>query len=69
MAGNIITVKLTKAQARAIVGIIEMDIATAGADMCQVFGAPAVSAASVGAKRINNALVSALREDRAGAAA
>lgn len=69
MAGNIITLRMTKAQARAIVAIIEMDMASGYDDMAQVFGARDCRAAENGAKRITAALVKASREDRLEAAA
>lgn len=59
-----LTVHLSKAQARAIVGIIEMDLASGYEDMVQVFGAPAVGAAANGAKRITAALVKESHADR-----
>lgn len=59
-----LTVQLSKAQARAIVSIIEMDLASGYEDMVDVFGAPAVGAAGNGAKRITAALVKASHADR-----
>lgn len=56
MAGHIITVKLTKAQAMAIADMVRMDLASGAEDMEQVFGTRAVAAAAIGAKRIANAV-------------
>jgi hypothetical protein len=49
-------VQLTKAQARAIVAVMEMDMASGYEDMVEVFGAPAVGAADNGTARIRKAL-------------
>ena len=59
-----LNVQLSKAQARAIVGIIEINLASGYTDMVQVFGAPAVGAAGNGARRITAALVKASHDDR-----
>ena len=51
-----VQVQLTKAQARAIMGILELDMASGYTDMVQVFGAPAMGAAENGTARIRKAL-------------
>lgn len=51
-----VQVQLSKAQARAIVAVLEMDMASGYEDMVQVFGAAAVGAADNGTDRIRKAL-------------
>jgi hypothetical protein len=51
-----VQVQLSKAQARAIIAVLEMDMASGYEDMVQVFGAAAIGAADNGAERIRKAL-------------
>jgi len=51
-----VQVQLSKEQARAIIAVLEMDMASGYEDMVQVFGAAAIGAADNGAARIRKAL-------------
>lgn len=68
MAGHIITVKLTRAQARALIGIVD-DITEGHEVSSSLMGDREYARAVVASKRLTSALVASVRDDREAAAA